>query len=127
MVDWWLALVGAAIPALGVTQVVKAGRRRAEEERMRAVGRDKGGDDIFVCHRVCTSKRMLNKVGAFSKDPITPPTCATVCGVSDVDACTDACVRTLCANPHHIPSWNDICLGRCQSQCLKMQHEGSVA
>ncbi|KAH7440002.1 hypothetical protein KP509_04G087200 [Ceratopteris richardii] len=123
MVEWWWGVVGAAIPAVAVGGAWMGGKRRAEEERGRAAGRDKGGDDIFVCQRVCTSKRMLNKVGAFSKDPITPPTCVTSCGVSDVDACADACARTLCANPHHIPSWNDICLRRCQSQCLKGDYD----
>jgi hypothetical protein len=34
---------------------------------------------------------MLKKVGAFSKDPI-PKTCVTICGASDLDACTDASV-----------------------------------
>ncbi|KAI9073960.1 hypothetical protein K1719_044086 [Acacia pycnantha] len=51
-----------------------------------ARGREKSSDDIFVCERVCTSKRMLKKVGSFSEDPI-PDTCVTVCGVSKLDAC----------------------------------------
>lgn len=119
MVEWWWGIIGAAIPAVAVQQMVRATRRRTEEERIRG-GREKGSDDIFVCERVCTSKRMLNKVGAFSKDPH-PNTCVTVCGVSEVDACADACARTVCSNQHHIPNWNDICLRRCQNQCLKQQ------
>lgn len=72
----------------------------------------------FVCERVCTSKRMLNKLGPFSKDP-TPNTCVTVCGVSEVDACTEACRMSVCVNQHHVPNWNDVCMRRCSDECLK--------
>ncbi|XP_068643577.1 uncharacterized protein At5g64816-like [Aristolochia californica] len=120
MVDIWWALVGAAIPAIGLGQTIRAKRRRAEEQRQKdARGREKNPDDIFVCERVCTSKRMLKKVGAFSKDP-TPDTCVTVCGVSELDACADACARTVCVNQHQVPNWNDLCLKRCQSECLRL-------
>eukprot|EP00850_Spirogloea_muscicola_P021630 SM000256S08684 [mRNA] locus=s256:47223:48161:+ [translate_table: standard] len=44
---------------------------------------------------------MLGRVGAFSKDP-TPATCVTVCGVSELDACTEACRRSVCASWHHL-------------------------
>lgn len=116
MVDWWWGVVGTIVPALVVRQVVKTNRRR-EEENLRS--RDnKGSTDQFVCERVCTSKKMLNRVGAFSKDP-TPDTCVTVCGVSEVDACGEACALSVCANAHHVPNWNDICMRRCQTQCLK--------
>ncbi len=108
--------MGTIVPALVVRQVVKTNRRR-EEENLRS--RDnKGSTDQFVCERVCTSKKMLNRVGAFSKDP-TPDTCVTVCGVSEVDACGEACALCVCANAHHVPNWNDICMRRCQTQCLK--------
>lgn len=114
--EWWWGVVGTVVPALVVRQAIKTTRGR-EEEQLR--GRDnKGSTDQFVCERVCTSKRMLGRVGAFSKDP-TPDTCVTVCGVSEVDACSEACSRSVCANAHHVPNWNDICLRRCQSQCLK--------
>lgn len=119
MVDWWWAVIGAAIPAVAVQQVVKATRRKSEEQRLKA-GSEKSPNDVFVCERVCTSKRMLNKVGDFSKDP-TPNTCVTVCGVSELDACTDACTRSVCANQHHLPNWNDICFRRCQKQCLRLR------
>uniref|UniRef100_A0A7N0UL51 Uncharacterized protein n=1 Tax=Kalanchoe fedtschenkoi TaxID=63787 RepID=A0A7N0UL51_KALFE len=69
---------------------------------------------------------MVKKVGAFSEDP-TPDSCVTVCGVSDLDACTDACARTVCVNQHQVPNWNDICLGRCQSECLKLSNSLSVS
>lgn len=118
MVEWWWGVLATAIPAVTVQQMLRARRRKDEEVRIQA-GREKGSDDIFVCQRVCTSKRMLNKVGAFSKDP-QPNTCVTVCGVSEVDACADACARTVCLNQHHVPNWNDICLRRCQNQCLKL-------
>ncbi|GLJ06673.1 hypothetical protein SUGI_0044610 [Cryptomeria japonica] len=62
MVDWWWGVVGASIPAVVVQQIVRRSRRRAEEERLKAVmGREKNNNDVFVCERVCTSKRMLNK------------------------------------------------------------------
>ncbi|NP_001143961.2 uncharacterized protein LOC100276776 [Zea mays] len=120
MVDAWWPLLGAAIPALVAGQFVRIKRRRDEEQRLKAArGREKSSDEVFVCERVCTSKRMLKKVGAFSKDPI-PETCVTVCGVSELDACADACARTVCVNQHQVPNWNDVCLKRCQSECLKL-------
>ncbi|KAK9111142.1 hypothetical protein Scep_018661 [Stephania cephalantha] len=121
MVDIWWSLLGV-VPAVVAGQAIRMRRRKAEEQRNKSArggGREKTSDDIFVCERVCTSKRMLNKVGAFSKDP-TPDTCVTVCGVSELDACADACARTVCVNQHQVPNWNDICLKRCQSECLKL-------
>ncbi|PWZ06153.1 Uncharacterized protein Zm00014a_017916 [Zea mays] len=112
MVDAWWPLLGAAFPALVAGQFIRTKRRRDEEQRLKAArGREKSSDEVFVCERVCTSKRMLNKVGAFSKDPI-PETCVTVCGVSELDACADACARTVCVNQHQVPNWNDVCLKR---------------
>ncbi|XP_072979148.1 uncharacterized protein At5g64816 isoform X1 [Typha angustifolia] len=120
MVDVWWSLLGAAIPAVLAGQAIRLKRRHAEEQRLKSArGREKNSDEIFVCERVCTSKRMLKKVGAFSKDPIRD-TCVTVCGVSELDACADACARTVCVNQHQVPNWNDICLKRCQSECLKL-------
>ncbi|XP_038982365.1 uncharacterized protein At5g64816-like [Phoenix dactylifera] len=120
MVDIWWSLFGAAIPAVVFGQAIRVKRRRAEEQRLKSARRrEKNSDDIFVCERVCTSKRMLNKVGAFSKDP-TPNACVTVCGVSELDACADACARTVCVHQHQVPNWNDICLKQCQSECLKL-------
>ncbi|KAL2528076.1 hypothetical protein Fot_20677 [Forsythia ovata] len=120
MVEVWWSLLGAAVPAVIAGQAFRLKRKRAEEQRIKSArGREKSADDIFVCERVCTSKRMLKKVGAFSKDPI-PDTCVTVCGVSELDACSDACARTVCVNQHQVPNWNDVCLRRCQSECLKL-------
>ncbi|ERM98452.1 hypothetical protein AMTRI_Chr07g28520 [Amborella trichopoda] len=126
MVEWWWSVVAAAIPAVVAGQAVRrVGKKKAEELRIKAVasgsgvGREKSSEEVFFCERVCTSKRMLKRVGAFSKDP-TPDTCVTVCGVSELDACAEACARTVCVNQHHVPNWNDICLRRCQSECLKL-------
>ncbi|KAL7230873.1 hypothetical protein ACSBR2_009207 [Camellia fascicularis] len=116
MVEVWWSLLGADIPTIVAGQAFRIKRRRTEEQRIKgAHGREKTSDDIFVCERVCTSKRMLKKVGSFSKDPI-PDTCVTVCGVSELDACSG----TVCVNQHQVPNWNDICLRRCQSECLKL-------
>ncbi|KAF2311727.1 hypothetical protein GH714_026408 [Hevea brasiliensis] len=110
MVDPWWSLLGAAIPAVIAGQAFRMKKKRAEEQRLKtARGREKSSDEIFVCERVCTSKRMLKKVGALSKDP-TIDTCVTVCGVSELDACADACARTVCVNQHQVPNWNDVCL-----------------
>ncbi|KAK9110580.1 hypothetical protein Sjap_018640 [Stephania japonica] len=127
MVDPWWSLLGLVPAVVAGRAITMRRRRRAEEQRIKSArgggggggGREKTSDDIFVCERVCTSKRMLNKVGAFSKDP-TPDTCVTVCGVSELDACADACARTVCVNQHQVPNWNDICLRRCQTECIKL-------
>ncbi|KAB5568762.1 hypothetical protein DKX38_002555 [Salix brachista] len=112
MVDPWWSLLGASIPAIIAGQAWRMKKRRAEEQRLKSArGREKSSDEIFVCERVCTSKRMLKKVGALSKDP-TIDTCVTVCGVSELDACADACARTVCVSQHQVPNWNDICLRR---------------
>ncbi|XP_058100036.1 uncharacterized protein At5g64816-like [Magnolia sinica] len=113
MVDIWWSLLGAAIPAALAGQAFRVKRRHAEEQRLKSArGREKNTDDIFVSERVCTSKRVLKKVGTFSKDP-TPNTCITICGDSELDACGDACAQTVCVNQHQVPNWNDICLRRC--------------
>ena len=44
---------------------------------------EEGTDPSFVCERVCTSDRLLRRMGGLSKDP-TPNTCVTVCGVGGV-------------------------------------------
>ncbi|PRQ31086.1 putative sodium/calcium exchanger membrane region, EF-hand domain pair [Rosa chinensis] len=119
MVEMWWSLL-AAIPAVVAGQAFRVKKRRDDEQKLKSArGREKSSDEIFVCERVCTSKRMLKKVGAFSKDPI-PDTCVTVCGVSELDVCADACALTICVNQHQLPNWNDICLRRCQSECLKL-------
>ncbi|KAL8481615.1 hypothetical protein ACS0TY_027395 [Phlomoides rotata] len=80
MVDvLWTLLGAAALPVVIAGKALRTKARHAEEQRIQSArGREKSADEIFVCERVCTSKRMLKKVGAFSKDPI-PDTCVTPC------------------------------------------------
>ncbi|KAF5960585.1 hypothetical protein HYC85_001794 [Camellia sinensis] len=107
-------------PAIVAGQALRIKRRHTEEQRIKGARARKRLLMIYLSsERVCTSKRMLKKVGSFSKDPI-PDTCVTVCGVSELDACSDACARTVYVNQHQVPNWNDICLRRCQSECLKL-------
>ncbi|CAN4106476.1 unnamed protein product [Withania somnifera] len=109
MVEQWWCLLGAAIPAIVAGQAYRIRRNHVEQRIKSARGREKSTDDIFVCE----------KIGAFSKDPL-PDTCVTVCGVLELDACIDACPRTVCVNQHQVPNWNDVCLRRCQSECFKL-------
>lgn len=136
---WWFAL-GAAVPcvvAAGRALNTKQGKAEEEEaeERLkksaRAVGMETNGG--FVCERVCISKRLENKVGGggaggLYKDPsVVVNSCVTVCGCGEVDTCLDACTRTVCAHQHHqLPDWNELCLRRCQSECLKLSSKSSV-
>ena len=66
---------------------------------------EEGTDPSFVCERVCTSDRLLRRMGGLSKDP-TPNTCVTVCGVGGV-------AHPSCSNmTGHIIflcSWQDNC------------------
>ncbi|KAG6657438.1 hypothetical protein CIPAW_04G091100 [Carya illinoinensis] len=62
MVEVWWSLLGAAIPAVIAGHAFRMKKRHAEEQRLKSArGREKSPDDIFVCERVCTSKRMLKK------------------------------------------------------------------
>jgi hypothetical protein len=114
MVDAWWSLLGAVIPAFVAGQAIWIKWCRDEEQRLKvARGREMSSDKVFVCERICTSKWMLKKVDAFSKDPILE-TCVTICGVSELDACA------VCVNQHLVPNSNEVCLKRCQSECLKL-------
>ncbi|KAF5737765.1 hypothetical protein HS088_TW13G00655 [Tripterygium wilfordii] len=63
MVEVWWSLLGAAIPAVIAGQAIRIKRKHAEEQRIKSArGREKSSDEIFVCERVCTSKRMLKKI-----------------------------------------------------------------
>ncbi|KAE8700103.1 putative WRKY transcription factor 51-like [Hibiscus syriacus] len=64
--------------------------------------------------------RMKKRHAEEQRNPI-PDTCVTVCGVSEPDVCSDACARTVCVNQHQ----NDICLRRCQSECLRLSASNS--
>ncbi|GJP38693.1 hypothetical protein CLOM_g23114 [Closterium sp. NIES-68] len=134
MVQLWWAVAAAAVPVVFIRNLVRnrdgdgnsdsrnnaSSRRKRDGKRGGVATADDAlvGGDSFVCERVCASRRLLNRMGPFSKDP-TPNTCVTVCGVSDVDSCTEACRRVVCVNPHHVPNWNDGCMRRCQDECLR--------
>jgi len=55
-------------------------------------------DSPFVCERVCTSDRLLKKLGSLAKEP-TRDTCVTVCGVSG-NSVGSAASMTVIAAPH---------------------------
>ena len=115
MVNPWWSLAGAVVPIALLRNFF------TNHEPVAVAATDPGRDrdlEQFVCSRVCTSKKMSAKVGAFSKDP-TPSTCVTVCGESELACCTEACRMTVCVIPHHVPNWNDVCMSRCSNECLK--------
>ena len=125
---WWF-LLGAVIPVVVAGQAMKVKGKRSDHERENAAGRgEKGGLNdagVFVCERVCTSKRMLNKLRASSKDPIMDA-CVTVCGASGLDACAQACSKVVCVNQPEVPDWNGVCPTRCQSECLQLLNTPSL-
>lgn len=120
MVELWWFLLGAVIPVVVAGQTLRAQGRRPDQERPNITrghkekGSSNGGS--FVCERVCTSKRMMNKIGAPPEDA-----CVTVCAPSQLDACVNACVKSIGNNQQHeVPNWNHACFPRCQSECLKL-------
>ncbi|KAK9795212.1 hypothetical protein WJX73_001275 [Symbiochloris irregularis] len=112
---WWAA--GLAVPALAIKGLVN-GRGKQNTEALEPPRLEEGSDPSFLCERVCTSNRLLRRMGGLSKDP-TPNTCVTVCGTSATDACTEACQRAVCTSLHQVPAWNDACLKRCTTECLR--------
>eukprot|EP00879_Flechtneria_rotunda_P011911 GHRR01012441.1.p1 GENE.GHRR01012441.1~~GHRR01012441.1.p1 ORF type:complete len:118 (+),score=11.34 GHRR01012441.1:290-643(+) len=110
---WWAAAV--AVPVV-VTKGIFNVRSRQRPAASESESREE--DSPFVCERVCTTDRLLRKLGSLAKEP-TRDTCVTVCGVSAYDACTDACQRAVCSVPHQVPAWNESCLKRCTAECLK--------
>ncbi|WIA12841.1 hypothetical protein OEZ85_006468 [Tetradesmus obliquus] len=107
---WWAAAV--AVPVVVTKSILGARSRKDGSDSEREE------DSPFVCERVCTSDRLLKKLGSLAKEP-TRDTCVTVCGVSAHDACADACQRAVCSVPHQVPAWNDACLKRCTAECMK--------
>ncbi|KAK9830969.1 hypothetical protein WJX81_003854 [Elliptochloris bilobata] len=97
---WWA--VGLAVPGLIVKGLV-GGRSKAKKEGAHTYSEEDSTDPSFVCERVCTSNRLLRRMGGLAKDP-TPGTCVTVCGVGSQDACNEACQRAVCTNLHQ-PQW----------------------
>eukprot|EP00884_Botryococcus_braunii_P014645 jgi/Botrbrau1/23181/Bobra.0041s0031.1 len=112
---WWAAAV--AVPAV-IIKTVTSGRGKAKKVDEGGERVEEGGYPSFVCERVCTSNRLLRRMGGLAKDP-TPNTCVTVCGTSGTDSCTEACQRAVCMNMHQVPAWNDACLKRCTAECMK--------
>lgn len=101
-----------AVPVVVTKSILSARSRKDGSDSEREE------DSPFVCERVCTSDRLLKKLGSLAKEP-TRDTCVTVCGVSAHDACADACQRAVCSVPHQVPAWNDACLKRCTAECMK--------
>eukprot|EP00873_Tetraselmis_striata_P043394 jgi/Tetstr1/463658/TSEL_008519.t1 len=116
MQPWWAA--GLAVPALVARGVMSARGKNKGTEEGGPEDEGAGSSSGFVCERVCTSAKLLQRMGGLAKDP-TPNTCVTVCGVSSNDACVEACQRVVCAEMHQVPDWNDQCLKRCTTECLK--------
>ncbi|KAG1670385.1 hypothetical protein FOA52_000145 [Chlamydomonas sp. UWO 241] len=82
----WGAL---AVPVLVAGGMIRGRGRKGVEEASVSEGGD-WDEPRFVCERVCTTDKLLKKVGSFAKDP-TPNTCVTVCGTSG--AWCRCCVR----------------------------------
>ena len=103
---------------LGVLVLQRTFRRKkgAEEDGRRGEG--EGDGTSFACERVCASDRLIKRLGYLSKHP-TPNSCVTVCGSSGIDACTEACQRSVCSLPHTVPAWQDQCNKRCTQECLR--------
>eukprot|EP00271_Cylindrocystis_brebissonii_P009122 TRINITY_DN23782_c0_g1_i1.p1 TRINITY_DN23782_c0_g1~~TRINITY_DN23782_c0_g1_i1.p1 ORF type:complete len:122 (+),score=6.65 TRINITY_DN23782_c0_g1_i1:252-617(+) len=121
MVNLWIGAAVAAVPTLLLGRYTLARKQRTGNAVSLNSRRNTDTEkEPFVCERVCTSRKMLKKVGAFSKDP-TPDTCVTVCGVSEEDACAEACRMSVCVNQHHVPNWNEVCMRRCTEECLKVR------
>ncbi|KAL6782710.1 CGL138 [Auxenochlorella protothecoides x Auxenochlorella symbiontica] len=112
---WWAA--GVAVPAL-LLRATKGGRKPTPDRAGTARLDSTGSDPSFVCERVCTSDRLMRRLGGLAKDA-TPNTCVTVCGTSSQDACASACTRSVCTNLHQVPAWNDTCIERCSSECVR--------
>lgn len=119
MVEWWWGVLGTMVPALAVLQVVNHKRHKGRGSIHGSANRSSSNE--FHCERVCTSKQMLSRLGAFTKDG-TPDACVTVCGLNELDACADACMRSVCSNVHNIPNWNEICIHRCQTECARLHN-----
>eukprot|EP00878_Enallax_costatus_P004692 GHUV01004940.1.p2 GENE.GHUV01004940.1~~GHUV01004940.1.p2 ORF type:complete len:121 (+),score=18.21 GHUV01004940.1:104-466(+) len=119
MVQPWLA-AAVAVPVV-VTKGILSVRSKHKKDYSDT---ERDEDSPFVCERVCTSPRLLKKLGSLAKEP-TRDTCVTVCGISAHDACADACQRAVCSIPHQVPAWNEACLKRCTAECMKGRATGS--
>ena len=122
-----------AIAALATATAAAAGKLQATVGRGRAApngqttgaatanadNADGEAGGAFACERVCASPKLISKMGWSSKDP-TPGACLTVCGPSEQEACTEACVAVMCSAQHDVPAWNDACVKRCTTECARV-------
>ncbi|KAM7259139.1 hypothetical protein ACFE04_014880 [Oxalis oulophora] len=116
MADLWWPLLGVAIPVVIMTRAIRANKNNVDGSL--GSGQHKTNEERFICERVCTTKKMQK--GMNRKHPI-PETCITVCNTSQVDACSDACARAVCATHRH----QLLCVRRCNSECLKLSADRS--
>ncbi|KAL3700525.1 hypothetical protein R1sor_018547 [Riccia sorocarpa] len=134
-VEWWWGEVGEVVPAFSsasscACQGAVGGRAIAGPNdpypKLVAVGRTVESEpEEFV--RVCltsvwTPVYVLLTVSCSAGSRKVHHVNRTSIGVmrsSGVDACADACWKSVCATAHHVRNWNGICMSRCQSQCLK--------
>ena len=122
MQPWWA--VGLAVPALAAREVMVArSNRKARRAKQEEANTEATGGSSFVCERVCTSERLRKRMGDLAQEA-TPNNCVTVCGSSSSDACVEACQRSVCSQVHQVPDWNDQCLKRCATECLKGRAAG---
>lgn len=57
----------------------------------------------FTCERVCTSDRLLRRLGRGSEQRNVPRgSCVTVCGSNQADSCTEACQKAVCSAQHDV-------------------------
>lgn len=63
---WWGAAV--ALPVIVVKGIISGrGKSRKVESEGRGFRDDDGAEPSFVCERVCTSDRMLRRLGSLAK------------------------------------------------------------
>ncbi len=113
---------GVAVSTLSVAALASS-RSKAKKQRKRKNTREasdeySGTDPDFICERVCTTNRLMRRMGGLAKD-ITPNTCVTVCGVSALDSCAEACQQAVCTSMHQVPAWNEACITRCSTECQR--------
>lgn len=117
----WIYGTAAVVSTLSVAAL--ASNRSGSNKKRRSQKREasdeySGTDPDFVCERVCTTNRLMRRMGGLAKD-ITPNTCVTVCGVSALDSCTEACSQAVCTSMHQVPAWNEACITRCSTECQR--------
>jgi len=117
---WIYGAVGVAVSTLSVAAVTsgRSSKKRSKKKPRNEADEFSGTDPDFICERVCTTNRLMRRMGGLAKD-ITPNTCVTVCGVSALDSCTEACQQAVCTSMHQVPAWNEACITRCSTECQR--------